>query len=307
MSLKVLTEASGSLTAGYIIKSINKAGHISVASDAKSDVFGRYLAHEFVQWPQINDPNFWDKAVKLLKKHDINVFFPSLDETLMGWSKQKELLKEQNINIILSNPHTIEICQDKWLTYLFFKENDIPTPESSLEQDYPLVKPRNGRGSVGVQIANESISMENMISQELLKGTEYTIDVLCDRNSEPIYIIPRKRLGVKDGKSVAGVTVLNENIINLVKKICFRLPFIGPVNLQCFELENGEIKFLEINPRLGGGMSLGFEASDNWVDLAIRDIVKEETIGRKEVKYGLKMMRYYEEVFVCEEVAEVKI
>ena len=46
-----------------------------------------------------------------------------------------------------------------------------------------------------------------MISQERLIGQEYTVDVLCNKHGHLFYIIPRQRIGVKEGKSTGGLNV----------------------------------------------------------------------------------------------------
>ena len=140
--------------------------------------------------------------------------------------------------------------------------------------------------------------MNGMISQELLTGQEYTIDVLCDKDGEPVYIVPRIRTTVKEGKSTEGIVVENNRIVDGVKKICKAIKFKGPINIQCFELENGDIKFTEINPRLGGGTVLGIEATENWFPLIVDTFVYDKKIkANNKVQYGLKMSRYYDEVF----------
>jgi len=141
--------------------------------------------------------------------------------------------------------------------------------------------------------------MANMISQELLTGVEYTIDVLFDHLSQPVYIVPRKRVDVVDGKSTKGVVVKSDLIEGYIHKIAKLLKFIGPINFQCF-VDNGQIHFLEINPRVAGGMALGFAASENWVRLIIHNILKGRDIEPKQVKYGMSMLRYYGEHFVYE-------
>ncbi|CAI8998638.1 Carbamoylphosphate synthase large subunit [Brevibacillus sp. IT-7CA2] len=296
--LKILTEASGSMSAAYLIKAIQEAGHIAVASDIDPDCVGRYLTSQFIQMPSKNAPDLWEQTIELLNKHDINIVIPSLDETLIGWAKRRKELLEEGIHVILSGEETIKTFQDKWLTYQFFINAGIPTPSTSLEQEFPLVKPRNGRGAVGVRIENTAINMEGMISQELVEGTEYTVDVFCNRNTDPVYIVPRLREGVTQGKSTAGIVANRPDIEEWVRKICRAIPFVGPVNMQCFVQENGEIKFIEINPRIAGGMALGFAATENWINLIIDHFIEGKPISTKPIKYGLMMKRYYAEVFV---------
>ena len=202
------------------------------------------------------------------------------------------------IHVIISNSDVVETILDKFKCFSFFKKNNIPTPETSLENKYRLIKPRFGRGSSGIIIdSNDITSMDGMISQELIQGTEYTVDVFCDLQNNPIYIIPRKRLNVISGKSTAGIVEKKEKICEHVKKICSHAQFTGPINLQCFEKSDGEVVFIEINPRVGGGMALGFAASENWVNLSIKNLVQKQAITTQAIKYGLQMRRYYSEVF----------
>ncbi len=299
MTLRIMTEASGGLTTGYLINSIKEAGYFAIASDIEETSVGKYLADDFILMPLVDDEQLWEKTIALIKERKINVIIPSLDETLLGWAIRKNELAKQGIMIIISNSETIEVCQDKWLTYKFFAAHDIPTPQTDLNQKYPLIKPRFGRGGKGVSVTSKPICMDGMISQEELMGQEYTIDVLCDNQGKPIYVVPRKRVGVKDGKSTGGITVNHEEIIYWVEKICEKLFFTGPINIQCFDCNEGGVKFTEINPRVAGGMALGFAATENWIPLLIKHFVYDkEIINLVPIKYGMMMRRYYAEIFV---------
>jgi len=295
---RILTEASGSLTAGYLIRNIQKAGHFCVGSDIDARCWGRELADDFLVMPNASDPDLWRTVEAKLIENKIDIVIPSLDESLLGWAKRKDYFFKLGVHVAISEAESVGICQDKWRTYQFFTKNNIPTPETSLSKQHPLVKPRFGRGGVGVRITDEPIQMDNMISQEQLYGKEYTIDVFCDKDSNPVYIVPRRRFNVKDGKSTGGIVERHEDIEHWVREICKRLPFVGPINIQCFLLPNEAIKFVEINPRIAGGMALGFAATENWIDLIIRNQLNGEPISPGPISYGLEMIRYYAEVFV---------
>ena len=53
---------------------------------------------------------------------------------------------------------------------------------------------------MGVEYNNMGRSMVGLISQEFCEGQEFTVDVFLI-NNEPVYIIPRRRLRVVNGKS----------------------------------------------------------------------------------------------------------
>jgi carbamoyl-phosphate synthase large subunit len=297
--LRILTESSGSLTTGYLIQAIQDAGFQAVASDITSDCVGQFLADDFMLVPKADHSELWPILARLLEQHSIDMVLPSLDETLLGWAERRERFREDlGCHVIISSPETLVTFQDKWLTHQFFVEHGMPCPATSLEQDYPLVKPRFGRGGIGVEVTERSVNMEGMVSQELLTGTEYTIDILCDSQGEPIYIVPRKRLGVREGKSTGGIVEMHAGIIEWVRKLCLVAPFVGPVNAQCFVSAAGDVQFVEVNTRIAGGMALGFAASENWIPLLASHFIDGKAIKPVSIHDGLRMMRYYAEVFV---------
>ena len=294
--MKVLTEASGSLVSASIIKTLKNIGIDVVASDITEFNAGAKLADDYIILPRVSDELMWEKIIKILINENIKWIIPSLDEMLLGWSERAEDLRLQGFDIIISPHETIQLFTDKWFTYNAFLDADLPTPKTSLEKKYSMVKPRSGRGSKGIEVTDKKVSMKGKISQEIVNGTEVTVDCLFDKNGLPIYIIPRIRLKVIDGKSVSAVTIRNKKIDSNIKKLSSKFHFIGPVNIQCF-MDDGKLYFIEVNPRVGGGMVLGWEASENWFDLWFNKIIHGKSIQPKPVKYGLRMDRYYSEIF----------
>lgn len=296
--MRIMIEAVGSMVSGAIIKNIHDAGHQVIGTDASKDCFAKELCDEFYVVPCASEPNSAEFLKNFVLEKKIDVVIPTLDEGMLKWAQASGELEKKNIHVAISDTDVIDICEDKWKTYLFFAENNIPTPVSSLEQKYPLVKPRDGRGGAGIVVTDETVDMTGMISQELLRGTEYSIDVFCDIDGEPVYIVPRKRQAVREGKSTAGIVVKNEKIESIVRQICSSMKFQGVINIQCFDDEEKGICFTEINPRWGGGTALGVAATENWVTLLIETFVGKEKIKTsKDINYGLRMGRYYSEVF----------
>ena len=295
--MRILTEASGSLVAGYLIRAIKEAGHYAVGSDINNRNAGFCLADDFIIMPGHDDPDLWSFLFRKLPENEIDIVIPSFDETLLGWAERQNDFKRQGIFVCISPAETVKIFQDKWKTHLFFKSIGIPAPATSLKKDYPLVKPRRGRGSEGVRIISGDVSMEGMISQEVVGGVEYTIDAFFGNDGRPIYVIPRKRIGVQQGKSTGGIVCRHPEIENYILKIAGAVRFLGPINFQCFVNDDG-VQFIEINPRVAGGMALGFAASENWVRLIVENLVQGKVIEPKPVVNGLQMVRYYAECFI---------
>jgi len=285
------------IPSAYLLKAIKSAEHQAIGSDIYDLTPACCLADDFILFPKKDNPKLWKDIDALLTKYKIDVVIPSFDEMMIGWATQKEYFENKGINIIISPVETIETFGNKWKTYLFFKEIGVPCPATSLKQDYPLLKPIHGRGAKGIKIADKHVNMEGMISQEIVEGEEYTIDCFFDYKGDPVYIVPRKRLHVRDGKSTKGAVIKNDQIVSYVIKIAQHIKFVGPINMQCF-VHGDNIKFIEINPRIAGGMALGFAATENWVNLIVDNILNKQPIKPMPINYGLKMVRYYAECFV---------
>lgn len=147
--LKILTEASGSLTSSYLAKAIREAGHIVCGSDINN--FNAAFYDDFILMPRANDPQLWDKTLSLLQQHSIDIVIPTLDESLLGWSERVELFAQYGILVLISPPHTIATFIDKWKTYEFFTAHNIPTPHTALYEPKRILKPRYGRGGSGIE------------------------------------------------------------------------------------------------------------------------------------------------------------
>ena len=302
--MKILTEAGGSLVSNFMIESIQKSGNFSVSSDIQKNCAAANIADDFLIFPRVSDKELWNEIENILINKKIDIVIPSFDEMLMGWSKRKEYFAMKGIQVLISPQHVINIFQDKWKTYEFFSKYSIPAPLTSLSPEFPFLKPRFGRGSEGIFVekdVSERVKkfQKDYVSQEIISGIEYTVDCLFDHLNKPVYIIPRKRQNVSKGKSLSGIVCMNEKIINEVKKLANATSFIGPINIQLFLENNVEqtVKFIEVNPRIAGGMALGFSASENWVPLFI-DILKNKKIKPKAIRNNLQMFRYYKEIFV---------
>ena len=137
-----------------------------------------------------------------------------------------------------------------------------------------------------------------LIVMEYLPGKEYSVDILAD-NGKTITAIPRLREKLKMGISFVGVTVENEAIIEASKKIVATLKLNGNIGLQFKEDEEGIPKLIESNPRIQGTIVLCTAAGVNLVYLALKLALREKVMP-PEVKWGVKMIRYWDEVYYDE-------
>jgi carbamoyl-phosphate synthase large subunit len=90
------------------------------------------------------------------------------------------------------------------------------------------------------------------------------------------------------------------DIIDAVKSVVNALPNpVGCITLQCFKQENGEIQFIEINPRFGGGIPLSIEAGANF-PLWVTKLCQGEAFMEEDYSWteNVIMLRFDEAVFL---------
>jgi carbamoyl-phosphate synthase large subunit len=137
---------------------------------------------------------------------------------------------------------------------------------------------------------------ENLIFQEYLPGTEYTIDVLSDLECEPILAVPRIRVETRAGISTVGRIVKDENISETCKSIAKYLKIRGPCCIQMKESSQGVLKIVEVNPRMGGGTIFAALAGANFPAM-ILDMVKGKKLKIPKIS-EITVVRYFEEIIV---------
>ena len=290
-----------------------------VTADLKRTAPASFLADAAEIVPKVKDPSYVDKLLDICDRYQIDLLVPTIDTELHLLSIHREQFRERGVTLLISAPATNEICYSKKKTSAFFDKIGVKTPKvyelnEITEQNFPLIlKPDTGSSSVGLYYIKNRIELnffvnyvENAILQELVSGEEYTIDVLLDFNGNVISIVPRIRLETRAGEVSKGITVKNPAIVAAVKHVVESLPgAIGCITVQCFLTAAGEIIFIEINPRFGGGYPLSYRAGADF-PLWLMQLLKGEypKVAIDEWEDGLAMLRYDDAIFVkAEEIA----
>jgi len=321
--MNILVSCAGGPAAVGVIKSFHdfdtQGEHKIVAIDCDELSVGFHLADRHYVVPFSVEDNYWKEVLKIIRKEEIDVIVPTGDADIVHFSRNFSMLHDLGVVNFMSNYKTIITCQDKLSFYNHMYVNGLEdllpkTSDNSRDISFPKIcKPRRGSGSRGIELwrskedTKDFSSTENLhysneyIYQEYLPGTEYTIDVLCGLYGEVLSVIPRERLQIKAGISSKGRIIKDSKIEERCIKLCKALKVKGPVCIQMKEDVRGEPKFVEINPRLGGGTYFTTLAGVNFMKIMI-DILKEERFSTKNIKIPspkeITVLRYYNEVVV---------
>lgn len=172
--------------------------------------------------------------------------------------------------------------------------------DDSQDRLYSLMNEKPNNIYIGfeefISICSSGDNFPELILMEYLPGDEYSVDVLVD-NGRFISAIPRSRDHIKMGISFVGTAVRDIEIIKYSRMVVEGLKLNGNIGLQFKRDRNGVPKIIESNPRVQGTIVLCTAAGENMVYEAVKLGLGEE-FTVPEVNWGVKMIRYWDELFI---------
>jgi len=149
-----------------------------------------------------------------------------------------------------------------------------------------------------ISILENAEPFPKLVVMEYLPGKEYSVDLLV-KNGEPLITIPRARDVIKLGISFIGTVEYNEEVAEMANKIIRAIGLDYNINLQLKYSSEGIPKIIEVNPRVSGTIVLCTGAGVNMPYLGVKMALGEEIPQiQTKPKYGTKMIRYWDEVFI---------
>ena len=266
--------------------------------------------------PQADEHSFLDRLFHIVKMYQVEVLMPSSGSDIYPYSENRKQLAEMGAEAIVSDRDKLEICRDKMLTFQTLSNKFVlpfTTAESDKIDTFPvLAKPRFGKGSRGiVKIDDESdlryiiSKRDDLVFQEYLPGTEYTVDVLSDLDGKPIIAVPRIRMQTKAGISTKGRVLRDPALEMDCMKIAELVGIRGPCCMQMKESAEGRLKLIEINPRMGGGTIFTSLAGANFPAMLL-DMIEGRQVSVPVIS-EITVIRYFEEFVLRSEEERIHV
>ena len=274
-----------------------------------------HLADGYELVPPVASAEFIPAMADVVRRHGVDVIVPTIDPELAVLADGRAQLEAAGATVLVSDKTTVDICSDKarssgWLTATGF---DVPRQYSFDEAaDLPLdvwplfFKPLEGSSSIGAHPVHSPAEVELAtarfgagVIEELVVGPEYTVDCWVDPAGRCGAAVPRRRLAVRAGEVAKGSTECHEAIEVTARAIAEALPGgRGPVTIQAIDTDCGP-RFIEINPRFGGGYPLSHEAGAWYTAVLIAEVAGTDIDPTWfEWRGDLVMLRYDDAVFV---------
>jgi carbamoyl-phosphate synthase large subunit len=297
------------------LKSLGVPGRVLVA-DLRRNAAAFHAADAGVLVPRVTSPEYVPHLLDLCAREGVRMVVPLIDTELHLLAPHREAFAARGVTLVVSSPATTELSLDKRTTRDFFQAHGFDTPRvldaAAILADpgarYPyFLKPADGSCSVGATRIDDAESLAfharhtaNAMVQEFVQGEEYTLDVLADLTGRVRCVVPRLRMETRAGEVSKGMTVKDPLLLDAGRRVVEALPgAVGCMTVQLFLTAAREVKFIEINPRFGGGFPLAAAAGARYPEWLIAwALGRDPEVTMDGWADGLVMLRYDDAVFV---------
>jgi carbamoyl-phosphate synthase large subunit len=285
------------------------------AADVESHFAAAYVAQRAHRVPQTQSAEYIPALLEIARREKIDLVVPLIDTELPALSEARERFAQAGCHVIISSARIVQICRDKLETFRFLTEKGIPVPRTwkpdqimaRKQHEFPyFLKPRFGSASKGNAVVRNQADLESLVPrvqdaiiQELLPGTEHTLDVYAGFDGQPRCVVPRRRVEVRGGEVTKALTVKHDGIAQAGLRVVEALGECrGVITIQLFLGPDGQIRVIEVNPRFGGGVPLAIRAGADFPKWLMAEwLGQKPSIQLDGFREGVMMLRYHQSFF----------
>lgn len=287
--MNILLTSSGrrSYLVHFFREALNGNGLVHASNSEWSSALE--IADKSVITPLIYSETYIDFIYEYCIENEIEIVVSLFDVDLPVLALSKKRFYKAGINVIVSDYEVTQVCNDKWNSYSFFKQNKINTPKTYIEIDsvlvdlsetkikYPLIiKPRWGMGSKLVyraddekellilyakakrEIINSYLKYESqsdpnrtILIQEFIEGQEYGMDITNNLDKQYIATFVTKKLEMRTGETYHGITQKYDLLEQIGNRIANSLGHVSNLDTDC--IVNNDLPYIiDMNCRFGG-------------------------------------------------------
>ena len=271
-----------------------------LACDSSEDAPALQEADRAFIVPRADDESYVDVLLDICTEQRVDLLIPALEIELPILASNRERFIDAGTLPVVSSQTVIDTCFDKSETSRFLTGAGVSVPRSfdSLEAarsalsrgDLALpvvIKPRWGVSSIGTEVATDPEEMELayrlvrkriartflakvsatdpehcVLIQEQLIGAEHGLDIINDLDGRYVGTFIKRKLRMRAGQTDRAMTVENDGLRDLGRRIGEALGHIGNLDCDVFVTDTGD-QVIDLNPRFGGGYPFSHIAGGN--------------------------------------------
>ena len=132
-----------------------------------------------------------------------------------------------------------------------------------------------------------------LLAQQYVQGQELNVAALADGQGQLLSAVPMRKLTITDkGKAWAGITLEDEALTALARRVAEASQWRGGFELELLRTASGEVFILEINPRFPAWIYLAAAAGHNQPAALLRLALGEAVAPFGAVAAGKLFVRY---------------
>lgn len=274
------------------------------------DVDKTYL----VPYPAEGKEKLLERLSYIHSVEKLDIIIPNYDAELFNYMKISETLAGMGIKTFLPEHEAFEERQKHNLPE-FGEKYNLNVPKSkpisgeaeinqALEKEfgYPLVVKGKYYDAYIAHSPEQAVANFRKIAgkwglpviiQKFVKGTEVNVAALGDGTGKTIAAVPMKKLYITDkGKGWAGITLDDDNMLDLTRQIIKSTRWRGGMELELIKDENDKLFIVEINPRIPAWVYLSVGAVQNIPAAMVRMMLGENPEPYPKHKSGVIFIRY---------------
>ncbi|MEN8228439.1 MAG: ATP-grasp domain-containing protein [Bacteroidota bacterium] len=266
-----------------------------------------------VPYPSEGSDVLVNRILEIHKKDPIDLLIPNFDAELYAFMRSESILEEAGIKTFLP---TLEQFEERHKTNLpdFGEKYDLAVPFSKSitrideidklkdEFDYPVMV--KGKFYDAYLAYNEEQVRMNynkisakwglpVIIQEFIKGTEVNVVALGDGKGNTIGAVPMRKQYITDkGKAWSGITLDDEKLLELTRRIIKAMNWRGGMELELVKSQKNELYIIEINPRIPAWVYLAVGAGQNMPEALVKLALEMEVKPFEKYEVGKMFIRY---------------
>lgn len=275
----VLVTAVGAIVGYGIVDGLHMSGYDVnvIGTDIYPDAVGQYFCDNFIGAVPAADPGYINFLKNIIDRQNIDLVLFGIEQELLSVADAWDSLGDYKSRLAVNNPWLTAICNDKWRTSEWLKENGLAEyaipgviegsfTDISRKLGCPfMLKPRDSRASKGIYVVDNKEDFDfyskkmgtSFMAQQIVGDFdhEYTVGVFGNGKGGHAGSIILRRTLSHEGATQKAWVVNDAEIDSAVHRLTAAAKPEGPCNFQ-FRTVNGKPLLLEINPRISSSTSI---------------------------------------------------